>query len=46
MHGLILAGGEGSRLAREGVAEPKVTVPIAGRSQLVRLVEAMARRWL
>jgi CTP:molybdopterin cytidylyltransferase MocA len=43
VHGLILAGGEGSRLAREGVTEPKVTVPIAGRSQLVRLVEAMAR---
>jgi CTP:molybdopterin cytidylyltransferase MocA len=42
VHGLILAGGEGSRLAREGVTEPKVTVPIAGRSQLVRLVEAMA----
>jgi choline kinase len=39
VHGLILAGGEGSRLAADGVAEPKAAVPVAGRSQIVRLVE-------
>ena len=39
MHGLILAGGEGSRLAADGVAEPKAAVPVAGRSQILRLAE-------
>jgi molybdopterin-guanine dinucleotide biosynthesis protein A len=39
MHGLILAGGTGSRLAADGVDGPKATVAIGGRPQLVRLVE-------
>lgn len=39
MHGLILAGGEGSRLAADGVTEPKAAVPVAGRSQILRLAE-------
>ena len=38
MHGLILAGGTGSRLAADGVDGPKAAVAIAGRPQLVRLV--------
>lgn len=37
MHGLILAGGEGSRLAASGIATPKALVSIAGVPQLVRL---------
>lgn len=41
MHGVILAGGEGSRLAQDGVATPKVTVAIAGRPQLVWLADAL-----
>jgi GTP:adenosylcobinamide-phosphate guanylyltransferase len=39
VHGLILAGGEGSRLAADGVAEPKAAVPVAGRSQILRVAE-------
>jgi choline kinase len=39
VHGLILAGGEGSRLAADGVAAPKAAVQVAGRSQIVRLAE-------
>jgi choline kinase len=39
VHGLILAGGEGSRLAADGVAAPKAAVEVAGRSQIVRLAE-------
>lgn len=42
MHGLILAGGEGSRLAADGVAEPKAAVSVAGRSQILRLAETFA----
>ena len=38
MHGLILAGGEGSRLAADGIGGPKATVAVAGQPQLVRLV--------
>lgn len=38
MHGLILAGGEGSRLAADGVPDPKAAVPLGGRAQIVRLV--------
>lgn len=39
MHGLILACGEGSRLAADGVQTPKAFVDIAGVPQLLRLVE-------
>lgn len=42
MHGLLLAGGEGSRLAADGVATPKALVPVGGRPQLVGLVERFA----
>ncbi|HYK82358.1 MAG TPA: NTP transferase domain-containing protein [Gemmatimonadales bacterium] len=42
MHGLILAGGEGSRLAAGGVAVPKPLVEVAGRPQIVRLLETLA----
>jgi NDP-sugar pyrophosphorylase family protein len=38
---LILAGGEGSRLAADGIDGPKATVAVAGRPQLVRLVETL-----
>lgn len=43
MHGLILAGGEGSRLAADGVATPKALVEVAGRPQIARLVETFTR---
>jgi NDP-sugar pyrophosphorylase family protein len=43
MHGLILAGGEGSRLLASGVTVPKALVPIAGRPQVVRMVAACRR---
>lgn len=43
MHGLILAGGEGSRLAAGGVSVPKPLVPVAGRPQIVRLLETFAQ---
>jgi NDP-sugar pyrophosphorylase family protein len=39
MHGLILAGGEGSRLAADGVGPPKPLVELAGVPQVVRLAE-------
>jgi len=39
--GLILAGGEGSRLAADGISTPKPLVAVAGRPQVVRLVEAL-----
>jgi NDP-sugar pyrophosphorylase family protein len=42
MHGLILAGGEGARLATDGVRSPKPAVEIAGEPQIVRLVETLA----
>lgn len=38
MHGLILAGGRGSRLAADGVDTPKALVEIAGRPQIVHLI--------
>jgi dTDP-glucose pyrophosphorylase len=41
MHGLILAGGEGSRLAAEGVAYPKALVRVAGRPQILRLIDTL-----
>lgn len=40
LHGLVLAGGEGSRLAGGGV--PKPLVRVAGRPQLVHLIETLA----
>ena len=43
MHGLILAGGEGSRLAADGVRTPKALVEVAGQPQIVRLVDTMTR---
>ena len=43
MHGLILAGGEGSRLLASGITVPKALVPIAGRPQVVRMVAACRR---
>ncbi|HKW42092.1 MAG TPA: NTP transferase domain-containing protein [Gemmatimonadales bacterium] len=42
MHGLILAGGEGSRLAAGGIAVPKPLVQVAGRPQIERLLETFA----
>src|SRR5205807_3357290 len=40
VHGLILAGGEGSRLATAGEGSlPKPLVQVAGRPQIVRLLE-------
>src|SRR2546427_1914664 len=41
MHGLILAGGEGTRLAAGGIALPKPLVEVAGRPQLLRLLETL-----
>jgi NDP-sugar pyrophosphorylase family protein len=41
MHGLILAGGEGSRLAADGIAGPKALVPVAGVPQLLRLARRL-----
>lgn len=42
IHGLVLAGGEGSRLAADGVATPKALVSVGGRPQLARLVAQFA----
>jgi NDP-sugar pyrophosphorylase family protein len=42
VHGLILAGGEGARLAAAGIALPKPLVEVAGKPQIVRLVETLA----
>lgn len=41
MHGLILAGGEGSRLAADGVRGTKAAMAIAGRPQILRLVDTL-----
>jgi molybdopterin-guanine dinucleotide biosynthesis protein A len=41
MHGLILAGGEGTRLAADGVRDPKAAVVLGGRAQILRLVETL-----
>jgi NDP-sugar pyrophosphorylase family protein len=43
VHGLILAGGEGSRLAAGGIAVPKPLVEVAGQPQIVRLLETFAQ---
>lgn len=42
IHGLILAGGRGSRLAADGVETPKALVEIAGRPLIVHLAETFA----
>ena len=42
MHGLILAGGEGARLAAGGIRVPKPLVEVAGRPQIVGLLETFA----
>ena len=41
MLGLILAGGEGTRLARDGIPGPKAMVEVAGRPLLFRLHDAL-----
>ncbi len=41
LHGLILAGGMGSRLAAEGLNQPKPLVRVAGRPQVLRLIDAL-----
>src|SRR5262245_51741461 len=41
VHGLILAGGFGSRLAADGVATAKATVSVGGVPQVVRLVRTL-----
>jgi NDP-sugar pyrophosphorylase family protein len=43
MHALILAGGEGSRLAASGVTAPKALVPVGGVPQLLRVARVLAR---
>jgi len=42
MQGLILAGGRGSRLAADGVETPKALVEVAGRPQIVNLIDIFA----
>ena len=42
MQGLILAGGRGSRLAADGIDTPKALVEVAGRPQIVNLIETFA----
>jgi len=39
VHGLIVAGGEGSRLAAGGITVPKALVEVAGKPQIVGLLE-------
>jgi MobA-like NTP transferase domain len=41
VHGLILAGGLGSRLSSDGVPEPKPLVVVDGRPQLLRLCDTL-----
>ena len=41
LHGLVLAGGTGSRLAAEGLSDPKPLVSVGGRPQVVRLIETL-----
>ena len=42
MHGLILAGGEGSRLSGEGVDVPKPLVRVGGEPLVIRLLAVLA----
>jgi len=46
MHGLVLAGGEGSRLAAEGVPTPKPLLEVAGQPLIVTLLRTFERRSL
>ena len=41
MQGLILAGGEGSRLVADGVDTPKALVEVAGRPQILNLIQTL-----
>jgi NDP-sugar pyrophosphorylase family protein len=41
MQGLILAGGEGSRMVADGVKTPKALVEVAGRPQLLSLIQTL-----
>jgi NDP-sugar pyrophosphorylase family protein len=43
LHGLILAGGEGSRLEAEGVRVPKPLLPVAGEPLIARLIAMFAQ---
>ena len=43
MHGLVLAGGEGSRLAAEGVPTPKPLLEVAGQPLIVALLRTLER---
>jgi NDP-sugar pyrophosphorylase family protein len=43
MHGLVLAGGEGSRLAAEGVSTPKPLLEVAGQPLVVTLLRTFER---
>ena len=42
MHCAIIAAGEGSRLAQEGILRPKPLVELDGRPMIVRLIDIMA----
>lgn len=42
MHGLILAGGEGARLAAGGIAVPKPLVHVGGKPQIEALLDTFA----
>ena len=46
MHGLILAGGDGSRLLASGVTVPKALVRIAGRPQVAPDGGCVPASWL
>ncbi len=41
MNGLILAAGDGSRLLADGVPQPKTLVEVAGRPQLLHLIDTL-----
>jgi NDP-sugar pyrophosphorylase family protein len=41
MQGLILAGGEGSRLVADGVETPKALVEVGGRPQILNLISTL-----
>ena len=43
MQGLVLAGGEGSRLSATGISVPKALVSVAGQPQLLRMIAACRR---